>query len=62
MSADKIHRPESAAGFIGVSRATLYRLDKEDPTFPAKIRLSARCVGYRESDLRTWLESREVAV
>jgi len=59
MSIEKIHRPDSASELIGVSRSTLYRLEKEDPTFPTKIRLSARCVGYRESALKAWLAARE---
>jgi prophage regulatory protein len=60
MTADRIHRPESAADYISVSRSTFYRLGKDDPTFPSKIRLSERCVGYRESELKAWLEAREV--
>lgn len=61
MTTDRIRRPESAAEYLSVSRSTFYRLSKEDSTFPSKIRLSARCVGYRESELKAWLEAREVA-
>ena len=61
MTTDRIYRPESAAEYISVSRSTFYRLGKDDPTCPSKIRLSARCVGYRESALKAWLEGREVA-
>ncbi|MGO3295295.1 MAG: helix-turn-helix transcriptional regulator [Marinobacter sp.] len=61
MTTDRIFRPESAADYISVSRSTFYRLSKDDPTFPSKIRLSARCVGYRGSELKAWLEAREVA-
>ncbi|GGO81946.1 hypothetical protein GCM10011348_22130 [Marinobacterium nitratireducens] len=61
MHKSQILRPTHAANFISVSRATLYRIAKNDPTFPRKIRIGERCVGYRESDLSKWLEAREVA-
>ena len=55
-----ILRPPQAATHCGVSKPTLYRMAK-DPNFPKKIRLSARCVGWRIEDLDNWLKSREVA-
>jgi len=42
----------------GVSTATLYRWIK-DGTFPAPVRLGTNSVGWRESEIRDWLESRE---
>lgn len=45
----------------GLSRATLYTLIATDPTFPKKIKLSARSVGYLESEVDAWIASRAVA-
>lgn len=44
-----------------LSRATLYNLIATDPTFPKKIQLSARSVGYLESDVDAWIASRAVS-
>lgn len=41
-----------------LSRATLYLLIASDPTFPRKIQLSARSVGYLESEVDDWIMSR----
>lgn len=41
-----------------LSRATLYVLMSTDPTFPQKIKLTARTVGYLETDVDTWIASR----
>ena len=48
-------RPSAASAFIGVSRTTLHRLSESDPTFPRKIVLSKRCVGYTPKSLTDWL-------
>ncbi|SAK51085.1 phage transcriptional regulator AlpA [Caballeronia glebae] len=41
-----------------LSRATLYVLMASDPTFPRKIKLTARSVGFLESEVDTWIASR----
>lgn len=56
----KILRPGNAAEFLNVARTTLWRLSKEKG-FPAKIQIGVRAVGWRQSDLEKWLESREVS-
>lgn len=45
-----------------LSRATLYVLMATDPTFPRKIKLTARTVGWLESDVNLWIESRAAGV
>jgi prophage regulatory protein len=42
----------------GLSRATLYVLMATDPTFPAKINLTIRTVGFYEHEVEVWLASR----
>lgn len=48
-------RPALASEYLGVSRTTLHRLSENDPTFPRKIVISRRCVGYRVDALDDWL-------
>lgn len=52
-------RPAAASKHIGVSRTTLHRLSETDPTFPRKIVISRRCVGYRTDALDAWLAMKE---
>ena len=42
----------------GLSRSTLYRKMQEG-TFPRALRISARCTGWRESDVDAWLRNPE---
>lgn len=55
-------RPAMACAFLGISRTGLHRLSECDPTFPRKIVLSKRCVGYRADSLEAWLAAKESAV
>lgn len=57
----KLLRPKQAALFLGVSRSTLNRLSAEDPDFPKKIVISARCVGWRLDSLQQYMKAREAA-
>lgn len=41
-----------------LSRATLYSLISSDPTFPRKIRLSARAIGFLEHEIDAWILAR----
>ena len=54
-------RPAKACAYIGVSRTGLHRLSENDPTFPRKIVLGPRCVGYRTVALDQWLAAKEAA-
>ena len=42
---------------IGVSRGTIYTFIKNG-TFPQKIQLGARAVGFLSSDIDVWLDER----
>jgi prophage regulatory protein len=42
---------------VGLSQATINRLHRRGE-FPQKRSLSERCVGWWESDIAAWLESR----
>lgn len=54
-----ILRPTQAAAYIGISRRYLYKLSDTDPTFPRKIIITARCVGWRKESLDQWIQSKE---
>ncbi|NUF49228.1 helix-turn-helix transcriptional regulator [Gilliamella sp. ESL0250] len=42
------------------SDTSLYTLEQKDETFPKKIRIGLRRVGYRADEIYSWLESRRV--
>jgi predicted DNA-binding transcriptional regulator AlpA len=52
-------RPATACIYLGISRTGLHRLSENDPTFPRKIVLSRRCVGYSADSLAAWLAAKE---
>ena len=53
----------AAAGFIGVSRASLWRLCARDPSFPAPRRLPGlRATRWLASDLAAWAKALPAAV
>lgn len=52
-------RPAEACTYLGIGRTKLHYLSENDPDFPRKIRLSARCVGFRRESLDAWLAAKE---
>lgn len=52
------YRPADACTYLGVGRTKLHEIYETDPSFPRKIRLGARCVGWRKVDLDSWLEQK----
>lgn len=44
---------------IGMSRATVYRLLKIDPSFPKPLKLAASAIGWLEADIEAWLISKK---
>ena len=55
---DRIYRRREVEEICGVGRSTLYDWMKGG-TFPKSVRLGTRAVGWRESDIHAWLESRQ---
>jgi len=51
-----IRRPE-VEHLTGLSRPTLYRYIQQGQ-FPAPVKITKRAVGWRESDILEWMESR----
>ncbi len=57
---NRMLRREEVLKFSGLSRSTLYEMIR-NRTFPAPVRIGARAVGWRESEVVSWLESRHRA-
>ena len=53
---DRILRIKSVLDRTGLCRATLYRKIGEG-SFPGQIKLSRRCVGWREAEVEQWLRN-----
>ncbi len=53
---DRILRIRTVLERTGLSRSTLYRRI-EQGNFPKQIRISERCVGWRESAVEAWTRS-----
>jgi prophage regulatory protein len=53
---DRIIRIAEVRRRTGLTRSTLYR-KVSTGTFPGKVRISTRCVGWRESDVEAWLRN-----
>lgn len=53
----KVLRLPLVMDLTGLGKSSIYSKTK-DGTFPAPYRLSARAVGWRESEIFQWLESR----
>jgi prophage regulatory protein len=53
-------RTEQVMRMTGLWRTTIFRAVKEG-RFPKPMKLGERAVGWLESDIRAWLESRRVA-
>ncbi|MGY3437024.1 MULTISPECIES: helix-turn-helix transcriptional regulator [unclassified Marinovum] len=60
MAEKLIRRPEVEAR-TGLSRSTLYDWMKRGD-FPQPVKLGARLVAWRESDVTAWLQTRETRI
>ena len=58
LEARRIVRRDEVSKLTGLARATIYKKVKER-SFPPPIRLGARAVGWRMSDIVTWLQAPE---
>lgn len=57
---DPILPIKKAENATGLSKRTIYR-EMEAGRFPKPVQLSARRVGWRESDIKTWIDARSAA-
>lgn len=54
---NRILRMDEVYSLVSLSRATIYRLLKEND-FPDKVKLSERSIGFRLQDIQKWIENR----
>ena len=54
----KIIRKSALADMLGVSRTTLWRMEKSGQ-LPAAVKISETVSGWLESDIKEWLEERK---
>jgi prophage regulatory protein len=54
---DRVMRLDEVKAVTGLGKSMIYKLLK-NKSFPGSIKLSERCVGWRESEIRGWVESR----
>lgn len=55
---EEILRMNRVTATIGMGRSWLYRA-VADGRFPAPVRLGARAIGWKRSDVQAWLDSRQ---
>ena len=55
---DKIVRLPAVKLFSGLCRSSIYE-GVAAGTFPAPVKIGVRAVGWRESDLMAWVQSRQ---
>lgn len=55
-SASEFVRIPDAAEMLGMGPTKMNSIHDTDPSFPRKIRLGPRCVGFMRRDLIAWLE------
>lgn len=53
---DRLLRLKTVLDRTGLSRSTMYR-KMDAGTFPRNVRISARCVGWRESAVEAWMRN-----
>jgi predicted DNA-binding transcriptional regulator AlpA len=51
-------RMKDLAQYLGMTKRNIYNLEKNDPTFPKKIVLSKRCVGFTKNSIDQWMLSK----
>ena len=60
MESPRIIRLNELRTLTGLPASTIYRMMREG-TFPQHLKLSKRAVGWRESEVLTWIAARQAA-
>jgi len=60
-SMDKILRLPEVLAIVGIGRSTIFDSIRNG-LFPKQLKLSERTIGWLESDIRNWLNSRRTTV
>lgn len=57
---DPLLRISAVSALTGLGSSAIYQ-GMKNGTFPRRVRISARCVAWKQSDVRAWIESRRDA-
>jgi prophage regulatory protein len=57
MSNDRLLRLAAVMDRTGLAKPSVYRLESEGK-FPKRVKLSERCVAWREAEISEWIASR----
>lgn len=60
MESDRVIRLPEVLHLCGLSRSALYEMISRNE-FPCPVRIGARSVGWRHSEIQRWIESRQPA-
>lgn len=52
---ERLLKFESVCGLVGLSRTTLWRLEKVG-AFPRRVKVTSRCVRWRLSEINAWID------
>jgi prophage regulatory protein len=55
---DRFMRIPEVTHVTGLSRSTIYNC-VDDGSFPAPVRLTARAIAWRESEVKQWMDERK---
>ena len=58
METNQIIRAPEVIAMVGMSRTTLWRMER-DGTFPKRLQLSTRNVGWNRSSVVRWIQERK---
>lgn len=50
--------PSDVAKLLGVSKNTVKAIEERDATFPRRVKISARRVGYPVAEVSAWIAAR----
>ena len=57
---DRVMRPREVCERLSLSRTTVWRMTRDGSgSFPKPIRLGPNSVGWRESEIQEWIDSRK---
>lgn len=59
MNTSKPQRMKDMVSWLGLSRATIYRLLENDPYFPKPFYLSNRTIAWDSGEVAAWIDSRK---
>jgi prophage regulatory protein len=54
----KLLTQTSVCELLTISKTTLWRIEKQDTTFPQKVNLGGRRIAYKQHEIIEWIENR----